>query len=179
VWDIPSQPLTVPVALGIDHFAAFPMELPRRIILGWSPSGVCTACGEGRRPVVDKRYVKGQSGTSGFKKDSKEPLGRLNGTGMAGKPAMDVLATITGYACACPEPTAPTRPAVVVDPFGGTGTTALVAAMHGRIGLSFDLSHDYSRLAAWRTQDPAQRAAALQVPRPPPVPDGQDALFAT
>ena len=50
VWDIPSQPLTVPAHLGIDHFAAFPMELPRRCILGWSPPGICTACNEGRRP---------------------------------------------------------------------------------------------------------------------------------
>ena len=42
VWEIPSQPLTVPAHLGVDHFAAFPMELPRRVILGWSPPGMCT-----------------------------------------------------------------------------------------------------------------------------------------
>ena len=62
VWNIPSQPLTVPPGLGVDHFAAFPSELPRRCVLGWSPGGVCVACGEGRRPVVDvastiPRYV--------------------------------------------------------------------------------------------------------------------------
>ena len=54
VWEIASQPLTVPPGLGIDHFAAFPMELPRRIIAGWSPPGICTACGEGRRPVLHR-----------------------------------------------------------------------------------------------------------------------------
>jgi hypothetical protein len=32
VWSIPTQPLTVPAHLGVDHFAAFPMEWPRRII---------------------------------------------------------------------------------------------------------------------------------------------------
>src|ERR1019366_2885188 len=75
VWDIASQPLTVPPSLGVDHFAAFPMELPRRIILGWSP-----------------------------------PAG------------------------------------IVLDPFGGTGTTALVASVSGRHGISIDRSADYCRL---------------------------------
>ena len=96
---------------------------------------------------------------------------------MAGKPAFDVEAAITGYACGCPDATAPVRPAVVVDPFGGTGTTALVASMLGRTGISVDLSADYCRLARWRTTDPAERARALQVPKPPPVPDGQASLF--
>lgn len=85
VWEIASQPLTVPKDLGIDHFAAFPMEWPRRIILGWSP-----------------------------------PDG------------------------------------VVLDPFGGTGTTALVASVLGRRGISVDMSADYCRLAQWRTTDPKQ-----------------------
>jgi hypothetical protein len=71
----------------------------------------------------------------------------------------------------------PTRPAIVLDPFGGTGTTALVAAMHGRTGVSIDRSADYTRLATWRCHDPGERAKALQVPKPPPVADGQGALF--
>ena len=37
VWSIPSEPLKVPDSLGVDHFAAFPQEWPRRLILGWSP----------------------------------------------------------------------------------------------------------------------------------------------
>ncbi len=105
VWTIPTQPLTVPTSLGIDHFAAFPMEWPRRIIQGWSPAG---------------------------------------GT--------------------------------VLDPFGGTGTTALVANVLGRHGISNDLSSDYCRLAQWRCTDPGQRASAMQVPKPDPVPEWQEAL---
>jgi len=45
---------------------------------------------------------------------------------------------------------APTRPAVVLDIFGGTGTTALAARALGRVGISVDLSEDYCRLARWR-----------------------------
>ncbi len=42
VWTIPTEPLIVPDAVKEslnlpDHFAAFPQEWPRRIILGWSP----------------------------------------------------------------------------------------------------------------------------------------------
>ena len=44
------------------------------------------------------------------------------------------------------------------DPFGGTGTTALVAAVLGRHGITVDMSADYCRLAAWRTGDEQQRA---------------------
>jgi hypothetical protein len=45
VWQIPTQPLRVPAHLGVDHFAAFPMAFPRRIIQGWSPRGICSDCG--------------------------------------------------------------------------------------------------------------------------------------
>ena len=85
--------------------------------------------------------------------------------------------SITGYACACPDASAPTRPAIVADPFGGTGTTAMTASVLGRIGITFDRSMSYCRLARWRTTDPAERARALGVPKPPPVPEGQRSLF--
>lgn len=60
------------------------------------------------------------------------------------------LRSIIGEECACDEPTAPTTPAIVLDPFGGTGTVAGVARMLGRFGISNDLSADYNRLATWR-----------------------------
>ena len=143
VWTIASEPLKVPDWLGVDHFAAYPQEWPRRIILGWSPSGICVECGEGRRPVVAKELA---------------PYGgqerKTYGAGNHGRGATTLRTTpeamITGYACACPTPDAPTRPAVVLDPFGGTGTTAMVARALGRYGVHFDLSADYLRLARWR-----------------------------
>lgn len=58
---------------------------------------------------------------------------------------------------------------VVLDPFGGTGTTALVASVLGRTGISNDMSADYTRIAQWRTADPKQRAkaAGLKYKQPP------------
>jgi DNA modification methylase len=39
VWSISSEPLVIPDELGIDHYAAFPMEWPRRLVTGWCPPG--------------------------------------------------------------------------------------------------------------------------------------------
>ena len=176
VWEIATQPLKVPAELGVDHFAAFPMEWPRRIIQGWSPSGICTACGEGRRPVsAAGEYVPaghGQRDAAALRRripgEGRDPLSRHGE--MASTLRTTAARTITGEACTCPDTSAPTRPAVVLDPFGGTGTTALVASVLGRRGVSVDMSADYCRLAAWRTTDPGQRAAAMQVEKPKPSP---------
>lgn len=56
----------------------------------------------------------------------------------------------------------------MLDPFGGTGTTALAADALGRHGISIDMSADYCRLARWRTSDPRQRALAAQRDYTPP-----------
>jgi hypothetical protein len=173
VWQIPTEPLRVPDHIGVDHFAAFPSEWPRRLILGWSPSGVCVACGEGRRPVVAKEAHGGVEVLSavgqlnGKRNDEAKHAGRIG----------EAQATITGYACACPDTTAPTRPAVVLDPFSGTGTVPAVAHALGRHGVGIDLSADYLRLAEWRCNDPALRAKVLRVDKPKAVPDGQLDIF--
>lgn len=229
VWEITNEPLRVPGYLEVDHYAAYPTALVRRIILGWSPAGVCTACEQGRRPVTDRKVVPLRSGdtpgAAGLNSDAAHGFDRRAGTHMASRN------TITGYVCACTPYTdhperrgkdfhaatdrgrqgmndrnggerfrrymeelanprgpvreyhfdtwtpAPTLPAVVVDPFGGTGTTALVASVLGRAGVTIDRSADYCRIAQWRTADPGERARALGVPKPPPVPDGQATLF--
>lgn len=65
----------------------------------------------------------------------------------------------------------------VLDPFGGSGTTALVASALRRRGVSIDRSTAYCRLARWRTRDPGERARALGLPKPPPQVPGQEAIF--
>jgi hypothetical protein len=251
----------VPESLGVDHFAAFPTEWPRRIIQGWSPAGVCTACGEGRRPVrgydqePEYRYIEDRRiseevtvawcnafadwcDSRGIRRKELDAAAgtadmggwwasrlphrcavptlqqyaslaqawpdlpthpgdalwetyerkiawsyhshsddELKGLHRADPVARKVGITITGYACACPEPTAPTTPAVVLDPFGGTGTTALVAKALGRHGISVDMSADYCRLAEWRTNDPDQLAKAMRVDKPIKQVEGQISML--
>jgi hypothetical protein len=170
VWSIPSEPLKVPDSLGVEHFAAFPTEIPRRIILGWSPKEVCTGCGAGKRPVVEKEldtyHDKAiQNSRYDGEVSPHTTFGHLPAFG-------STVATITGYECDC-DGDAPTTPGIVLDPFGGTGTTAAVANALGRVGVSVDLSHDYCRLAKWRVTDPATRAKVLRVAKPKPEADGQ------
>lgn len=215
VWEIGTQPLAVPVGLS-DHFAAFPTELPRRIILGWSPPGICTVCGEGYRPVVNhegmtRREMLAELGPS-------KRFDGVNRQGLDTQGGHNVWRThsLIGHACACTpyvdhpgtggssgknyaesigegkypnagrshagwhdlgtrpkvgphreyrlnDRTPPqTTPAVVLDPFGGTGTTALVASVLGRTGISNDLSKDYCDIARWRTADANERAKVLR-----------------
>jgi site-specific DNA-methyltransferase (cytosine-N4-specific) len=91
VWSMALEPLRVPDWLGVDHFAAFPTEWPRKLITGWSPEG-----------------------------------------------------------------------GVVLDPFGGTGTVAMVARALGRQALHVDLSIDYLKLAKWRVFESGQWAKAVK-----------------
>lgn len=198
VWSIPSEPLVVPEHLGVDHFAAFPLEWPLRLIAGWSPPGICTACGEGRRPVASRTPMQWR--------ESPTIAGRRNGSSYrpaSGTMLAPAVTMITGYACACTPVTdhperrrhawserlpvreyhldgwtmPPARPAVVLDPFAGTGTTMLAAKALGRVGIGVDRSADYCRLAQWRTTDPAGLAKAMRVSPPPKQLDGQGTLF--
>jgi hypothetical protein len=188
VWDIPTEPLIIPDTVaharccggerrpgcenGVRHYAVWPTRLVKRIILGWSPPGICTACRQGRRPVAVRTPMKWrESPTIAGRRDghSRRPA---SGTMLA--PAET---RITGYACKCPQPDAPVRPAVILDPFGGVGSTALVASVLGRTGITVDLGADYCGLAQWRTSDPAERARVLGLPKPPPVLEGHPELF--
>jgi DNA modification methylase len=178
VWRIPTAPLTLPAELGVDHFAAFPPEWPKRIIQGWSPAGVCVECGEGRRPVVARTFTGSYNDAEAAKQQLRAAMN--GGTAKVTlRQTAHIQRTITDVACGCIEPTAPTTPGVVLDPFGGTGTTAMVAHALGRVGISVDLSHDYCRVAQWRTHDGAQIAKVRDelFRKPEPQSEGQDSLF--
>lgn len=202
VWSVPSEPLRLPDHLGVQHYAAFPSEWPRRLILGWSPPGICVECGQGRVPVVERELeVTQHSITATYKSPDNRRSTHFDDRKRS-------TATILGYACPCAPYTdhpgtgeylgpdqreaeqrgtysigfghgrmgarprvgpwrewhldrwtpPPTRPAVVLDCFGGTGTTAMVAKGLGRIGISVDLSHAYGRAARWRTQHDGAKA---------------------
>lgn len=99
IWAMGAAALKLPAWLGVEHFAAFPVELPRRCILGWAPPAVCTRCGEGRRPVRDVRRVPLRPGDSpgraGLNSDGVHGRDRRAGMHVASQ------VQISGYACAC------------------------------------------------------------------------------
>ena len=171
VWTVATEPLRVPDHLGIDHFAAFPTEWPKRIIQGWSPAGVCVECGEGRRPVAGHAEWR----ADWKRENAARRRPRRNGGSIAAtsRPTRATKHSTLHQAgrrrrspatpAPAPSPPPPPRPAVVLDPFGGTGTTAMVAKALGRHGISVDMSADYCRLAEWRVNDRDQLAKVLGV----------------
>lgn len=192
VWDVPTEPLNVPGWVaharccggrkrpgcedGLNHYAAWPTGLVRPVILGWSPAGICAGCGEGRRPVTTSVRMLDGVPREDLPAWSAPSAPRRTSDGV-GHGRFTTDRRLAGYACGCPDLCAPTRPAVVLDPCGGTGATALTASVLGRTGISVDLSHDYGRLAQWRTTDPGEIARALGVPRPPAQVKDQASLF--
>lgn len=65
----------------------------------------------------------------------------------------------------------------MLDPFGGTGTTAMVAKALGRHGISVDMSADYCRLAEWRTNDRNQLAKVLGIEKVSTPHEDEQSLF--
>jgi DNA modification methylase len=165
-WLTSNEPLRAPGHLE-QHFAAFPTEWPRRIIMGWSPPGICLECGEGRRPAVtEERTLDGEPVSGSWQTN---PDGHQVGPQGVGHWRYNTNRSILGYQCPCytGAPTVaelaawnrpPTRPAVVLDPFVGTGTTLVCAEALGRIGVGLDLSGSYLDLARWRIRDSGQVA---------------------
>jgi DNA modification methylase len=111
VWTIPSEPLRLPDHLGVQHYAAFPSEWPRRLILGWSPPGICLECGQGRVPVVERHpfpkeeRVKPHRGDYGPPEASIGAKDGFRGGNWRGQELNAWKAanpdTILGYACSC------------------------------------------------------------------------------
>jgi DNA modification methylase len=139
VWTIATRPY--PGA----HFAVFPPELPERCIkAGSSERGVCPDCGkpwermtEKGEPVQQHRAPGTQTKRTGNGKDSS-----VLETGMVW-PRETV-----GWCRSCPEHVASSiglvpEPAVVLDPFAGSGTTGMVANRLSRRAILIDLNGDY------------------------------------
>jgi site-specific DNA-methyltransferase (adenine-specific) len=125
------------------HYATFPPDLPEIAIrAGTSEHGVCPHCGAPWRRIAKKARANGRrSGNRERKYDHID--GR---EGKAHSVPYEAQATITlGWepGCKCEENTP--VPAVVLDPFLGTGTTIQVANILGRDGIGCELKDDYAR----------------------------------
>lgn len=136
VWNIATAPF--PDA----HFATFPPQLAETCIkAGTSEKGVCAECGapwvrDLERPFVGE-YRSGDR-VAQLKKGDHRNL-----------PHDYERAKTIGWSrsCAC---TANAAPATVLDPFGGSGTTGLVADRLGRSAILIELNPEYAAMAERR-----------------------------
>jgi len=150
VWEITTQ------GYAEAHFATFPIELVRRcVVAGTSERGVCPLC---RAPWVRKlleapNIHPGDSGSAevqgriqrGYRAD-----GKAIGTQMRERhEANSRVPTTIGWRRSCTHDALP-EPSVVLDPFMGSGTTALVARWHGRRSIGVELKPEYCELVARR-----------------------------
>jgi adenine-specific DNA methylase len=65
-------------------------------------------------------------------------------------PRLNRSTTTLGWEASCTHTDAPTGPAVILDPFIGSGTTAVVARRLGRHAIGIELNPDYIKIAASR-----------------------------
>lgn len=133
----------------VGHFAAFPTELPLRCIkASTSERGVCPTCGAPWARVVDR-----QSSYEGNRRnDGLEDYGTSHGSGWKGSPESMPQVTTLGWRSTCPCDAGEPVPAVILDPFMGSGSTAVAAQRLGQKSIGVDLNEDYLRMSIERTR---------------------------
>lgn len=133
VWTIPTEP--TPFA----HFATMPQALAERSIkAGTSEHGCCSECGAPWVRVVEK-------GEPELRAWSAKGAGHVNQSGSREEGSTlkhAVPRETTGWAPSCAHD-APVTPCTVLDPFMGSGTTALVARRLGRHSVGVELNAEY------------------------------------
>lgn len=123
-WEIPTTPYAG------AHYAAFPPALLERPIKSMVPNRVCTVCGEPSRRIVEiERTVD----------DEATPHGKSAGALHSGGPMTTKFESTRrelGWTDCGHDAW---RPGIVLDPFGGSGTTLAVATGRGHHAIGIDL----------------------------------------
>lgn len=155
VWTIATHPF--PEA----HFATFPPDLVIPCIkAGTSETGACPTCGA---PWV-RTITKGEPDLAHQMACGGDATGEYHGQSTKGHAAAGVqdasalksrvLAGMRkktyGWQPTCDCPEADPVQCVVLDPFGGAGTTGLVADRLGRSAILIELNPDYAEIARKR-----------------------------
>lgn len=144
------------------HFATFPPEIPRRAITAaTSEAGCCPTCRAPHRRIVEKgapdlehQRACGGDVTGDYEGQATKDYATAkaqNASDVKRRILAGMVAKITiGWEPTCGCPPAPPVPCLVLDPFGGSGTTVMVADQLGRDGIMIDLKLDYAKMAMKR-----------------------------
>lgn len=130
VWTLAPEPYSE------DHFAAYPSELPMICIkAGTSEHGCCADCGAPYARVVRRKAMvierSGRNEKTGMR------------TGSSGTMVEPAESETLGWRRTCNCATATMVPPIVLDPFGGRGTTGAAAVRLGRDVILCELQTDY------------------------------------
>jgi len=162
VWTISTE--SFPEA----HFATFPSRLAAKCIrAGTSEKGCCPACGAawvrvvGREKTGRKTKMPDGMATHAGDHGSIHIAGREKG-----KPNDETVPVTTDWRPSCDCPAHEPVPCVVLDPFSGAGTTAIVASVLGRRGIGVELKADYIDIAVRRAETGRERIVNRVIGRP-------------
>ena len=139
VWKVSTKPFKG------AHFATFPKDLIEPCIKAGCPEKVCVKCG---KPQV-KEFYRDKS-TLPVKRNKRDGDGDRAVGGVYQKwmeenpPQIKIKPS-----CNC---NADFKPGVVLDPFGGAGTTGIVAAINNRNAILIELNSEYIKLAEDRIE---------------------------
>lgn len=134
VWRISTSPFRG------AHFAVFPEELVETPIKAGCPEFVCKKCGKAREPIIKSQFKQHSLGaTSG----QYWKVRNFKGDNTVRNSSVKI-----GYTdCGC---NVGFRQGVVLDPFMGSGTTAVVAKKFGRNYIGIELNPKYIKMAERR-----------------------------
>ena len=161
VWMIPSRPFRG------AHFATMPVDLADVCVrAGTSGRGCCPSCGASWVRVTSRSIAPSVARSDERGLPIEEHAHRKVG-GQYQKWLDENPTRTTGWkpTCSCPghEPVS----SVVLDPFGGAGTTALAADRLGRDAILLELNPEYVALARDRIDtDRSSRGLKVSAPEP-------------
>jgi DNA modification methylase len=141
VWTITTKPYKE------AHFATFPTELIEPCVLAGCPEEICVDCGKPYKRVMQKpkQLEIERNKRSGL--DDRKVGGVLDKYNRE-NPPIDL-----GLQKQCDCETNETKGGTVLDPFGGSGTTGVVASKHNRNAVLCELNEGYIDIAEKRLND--------------------------
>ena len=131
VWDIKTKPIA-----GLKHWAVFPDDIPELAIKAGTSERNCRVCGKG--------WVREIKRTKANREDRKD---NVNLGGLQRTPSQLDRKYIGEYECDCEHESDGWGRALVLDPFMGSGTSAIVAKRLRRDYLGAEINEEYIKRA--------------------------------
>lgn len=148
--DVDGEPLALDVApkpFREAHFATFPPKLIEPLIKAGAPEhGCCPQCGAPWRRQVAVSYEVGGPKHG----ENAKALRYGRDDHLNAEPYKTRTSETIGWEPRCKCPAHEPVPCTVLDPFGGSGTTALVAEQLGRNSVLIELNPEYVEIARKR-----------------------------
>ena len=142
VWTITTKPCKE------AHFATFPKDLIEPCIKAGCPEKVCTKCGKPQTKEI-YREKKWQHKKSEKHTDKVSVKGNKNAFGQKYQKWLEENPPQIKVKPSC-DCNADFKPGIVLDPFGGSGTTAIVAKSLNRQSILIELNPEYINIAKKR-----------------------------